>query len=124
MRKKRHAAHRCGDPCGLNVSMTRERNGVLRAWHWACSNASVVAMRMLITWGSKRGGTEGIARMLGEALQQEGHHVDLLPSGKAARATGFDAVVVGVRCTPIAGTARPVDSWPAENRICAAYPCG
>ena len=52
-------------------------------------------MRILITWGSKRGGTEGIARMIGEALQQQGHRVDVLPPEKAARATGFDAVVVG-----------------------------
>ena len=52
-------------------------------------------MRILITWGSKRGGTEGIARMIGEALEQEGHRVDVLPPEEAARATGFDAVVVG-----------------------------
>jgi menaquinone-dependent protoporphyrinogen oxidase len=52
-------------------------------------------MRILITWGSKRGGTEGIARMIGEALQQEGHRVDVLPPDEAARATDFDAVVVG-----------------------------
>lgn len=55
----------------------------------------VGAMRILITWGSRRGGTEGIARILGEALQREGHHVDVLPPEKAARVTGFDAVVVG-----------------------------
>jgi menaquinone-dependent protoporphyrinogen oxidase len=52
-------------------------------------------MRILITWASKRGGTEGIARMVGEALQQEGHQVDLLPPVEAARAHDFDAVVVG-----------------------------
>jgi menaquinone-dependent protoporphyrinogen oxidase len=52
-------------------------------------------MRILITWGSQRGGTEGIARMLGEALQQQGHRADVLPPEGATRATGFDAVVVG-----------------------------
>ena len=52
-------------------------------------------MRILITWGSQRGGTEGLARMLGEALQLEGHEVDVLPPKEAARATRFDAVIVG-----------------------------
>jgi menaquinone-dependent protoporphyrinogen oxidase len=52
-------------------------------------------MHILITYGSRRGGTEGIGRVLGEALQQAGHQVDVLPPGQAARATGFDAVIVG-----------------------------
>lgn len=52
-------------------------------------------MRVLVTWGSKRGGTEGIARMLAEALAQEGVDVLLLPAKQAMRARGFDAAVVG-----------------------------
>lgn len=52
-------------------------------------------MRVLVTWGSKRGGTEGVARILAEALRNEGLDVDLLPPKDAARATSFDAVVVG-----------------------------
>ena len=52
-------------------------------------------MRVLVTWGSKRGGTEGIARILGEALQHEGLDVDVLPARAAAKATSFDAVIVG-----------------------------
>ena len=52
-------------------------------------------MRVLVTWGSKRGGTEDIARILGEALRNEGLEIDLLPSRAAAKATSFDAVVVG-----------------------------
>jgi len=52
-------------------------------------------MKVLVTWGSKRGGTEGIARVLGEALRQAGHRVDLLPARDAARASGFEAAVVG-----------------------------
>jgi menaquinone-dependent protoporphyrinogen oxidase len=52
-------------------------------------------MRILITWGSERGGTEGIARMLGEALQNEGQRVDVLPPDQAEKATDFDAVIVG-----------------------------
>lgn len=52
-------------------------------------------MRVLLTWGSTRGGTEGIARSLGEALRRDGIEVDVLPPGEAARATKFDAAVVG-----------------------------
>ncbi|MGA7124483.1 MAG: flavodoxin domain-containing protein, partial [Polyangiaceae bacterium] len=52
-------------------------------------------MRVLVTWGSKRGGTEGIARMLGEALREAGLDVDILPLAKAAAAKAFDAAIVG-----------------------------
>jgi len=52
-------------------------------------------MRVLVTWGSKRGGTEGIARIVGQSLRDEGHAVDVLPPREAARASGYEAVVVG-----------------------------
>jgi menaquinone-dependent protoporphyrinogen oxidase len=52
-------------------------------------------MRILIAWGSKRGGTEGIARLLGETLESEGYKVELLPAAAATRAAEFDGVVVG-----------------------------
>lgn len=52
-------------------------------------------MRILITWGSKRGGTEGIARMLGEALHRDGLEVVLRPARQVGRIDGFDAVIVG-----------------------------
>jgi menaquinone-dependent protoporphyrinogen oxidase len=52
-------------------------------------------MRILITCGSTRGGTDEIGRMLAARLQEEGHDVDMLPPAEAARATGFDAVIVG-----------------------------
>jgi len=52
-------------------------------------------MRVLVTWGSKRGGTEGIARIFGEALRREGFDVDLLSPRAATKATTFDAVIVG-----------------------------
>jgi menaquinone-dependent protoporphyrinogen oxidase len=52
-------------------------------------------MRVLVTWGSKRGGTEGIARTVGETLRLQGLDVDVLPPREAANATGFDAVIVG-----------------------------
>jgi menaquinone-dependent protoporphyrinogen oxidase len=55
-------------------------------------------MRVLITWGSKRGGTEGIARTLGEALYGKGVEVELVPAEQALSFRGWDgvdAVVVG-----------------------------
>ena len=38
-----------------------------------------VYLRVLVTWASKRGGTEGIARALGEALQRTGIDIFDLP---------------------------------------------
>jgi len=52
-------------------------------------------MRVLVTWGSQRGGTEGIARVIAETLEHEGLEVDLLPPKRALDAHGFDAVIVG-----------------------------
>lgn len=52
-------------------------------------------MRVLITWGSKRGGTEGIARTLGEALAANGHEARVLAPREAMHAKDFDAVIVG-----------------------------
>lgn len=45
--------------------------------------------------GSKRGGTEGIARIIGETLQREGIEVQLLLAAQAQQASGFEAVSVG-----------------------------
>ena len=52
-------------------------------------------MRVLVTWGSKRGGTEGIARTVGKTLLTRGFEVDLLRPQEAAKAKGFDAAIVG-----------------------------
>lgn len=52
-------------------------------------------MHILVTWGSKRGGTQGIARIVAEALREEGHTVDEVPAEKLAKLAGFDAVIVG-----------------------------
>jgi menaquinone-dependent protoporphyrinogen oxidase len=53
------------------------------------------AMRVLITWGSKHGGTRDIARMVADVLRDGGHEVDLRPPEEAARAVGYDAAIVG-----------------------------
>lgn len=52
-------------------------------------------MRVLVTWGSTRGGTEGIARTITDTLRTEGFEVDALPPRAAAKATRFDAAIVG-----------------------------
>jgi menaquinone-dependent protoporphyrinogen oxidase len=52
-------------------------------------------MSILVTYGSKRGGTEGLARMVAEALGAEGFRVDVLPARQVGGLEGYEAVVVG-----------------------------
>lgn len=52
-------------------------------------------MRVLITWGSKLGGTEGIADMLAAALEHEGLKVDMRLPHEVKRIDAYDAVIVG-----------------------------
>lgn len=52
-------------------------------------------MRVLVTWGTKLGGTEGIARIVGETLRNEGFDVTFAPGSQVRDVTGYDAVVVG-----------------------------
>ena len=52
-------------------------------------------MRVLVTYGSKRGGTEGIARMIADELEAENVDVDVLPGGEVGSVQGYDAFVVG-----------------------------
>jgi menaquinone-dependent protoporphyrinogen oxidase len=52
-------------------------------------------MRVLVTYGSKRGGTEGLAQMVTRGLLEEGLTVDLLPPGQIHGLDGYDAVIVG-----------------------------
>jgi menaquinone-dependent protoporphyrinogen oxidase len=50
-------------------------------------------MRVLIAYGTKRGGTAGLARMIGGALAPEAT-VDVLPAGKVDSLDPYDAVIV------------------------------
>ncbi len=52
-------------------------------------------MRVLITFGSKSGGTAGIARSLGEALEQQGLDVVVEPASEVRDVGAYGAVVVG-----------------------------
>ncbi|QSQ25411.1 flavodoxin [Pyxidicoccus parkwayensis] len=52
-------------------------------------------MRVLVTYGSKRGGTEGIARQVAEVLRTEGLDAEVLPPGDVVDVSAYDAVIVG-----------------------------
>ncbi len=52
-------------------------------------------MRVLVTWGSKLGGTKGIARMVAEELEYRGIEVAFVPASELRGISGFDAAIVG-----------------------------
>ncbi len=52
-------------------------------------------MRILVTYGSKRGGTAGIAEMLADALAAQDWQVDVHPAAEVQGIEGYDAVIVG-----------------------------
>lgn len=52
-------------------------------------------MRVLVTVGSERGGTQGLGEMVAEDLRAEGFQVDLRPPRQVRRLDGYDAVVIG-----------------------------
>ncbi len=51
--------------------------------------------RVLVAYGSKMGGTAGIAERVAETLKGRGHQVTLAPAGKVPRGMAWDAAVVG-----------------------------
>ena len=52
-------------------------------------------MRVLVTYGSSRGGTEGLARMVADGLRECGLDVEMLTPKRARDISGYDAVIVG-----------------------------
>ncbi len=52
-------------------------------------------MRVLVTWGSKLGGTEGIARSIGDVLERAGFEVALVPAGEVIDVAAYDAAIIG-----------------------------
>jgi menaquinone-dependent protoporphyrinogen oxidase len=52
-------------------------------------------MRVLVVHGSKRGGTAGLAEMVGEALRAAGVESEVRPARAVRAVEGYDAVVVG-----------------------------
>lgn len=65
-------------------------------------------MRVLVTWGSKMGGTAGIGRMIAEALEDQGHDVRAMPAGEVTGLDTFEAVIIG--------GALYANRWPANVR--------
>jgi menaquinone-dependent protoporphyrinogen oxidase len=52
-------------------------------------------MRILITVGSRRGGTEGLACMLADDLRAEGIDAEVVVPGKVGALDRYDVVIVG-----------------------------
>ncbi len=52
-------------------------------------------MRVLIVYGSKRGGTAGLAAMIGNAFENAGMIADVAPARTVRSIDGYDAVIVG-----------------------------
>ncbi len=52
-------------------------------------------MSILVTFGSKRGGTEGLAAMVADDLRQEGFTVEVVPARAATDVDRYQAVIVG-----------------------------
>ena len=52
-------------------------------------------MRVLVAYGTKRGGTEGLARAVAQGLEATGHTVDVLPAQRIESLDRWEAVVVG-----------------------------
>jgi menaquinone-dependent protoporphyrinogen oxidase len=52
-------------------------------------------MKILIVHGSTRGGTEGLAQMLADALRLQGHDAEVAPATQVRDLADVDAVVVG-----------------------------
>jgi menaquinone-dependent protoporphyrinogen oxidase len=52
-------------------------------------------MHVLVTYGSKLGGTAGIAELIGQALTDADLQADVLPVSEVDRIEDYDAVVVG-----------------------------
>jgi menaquinone-dependent protoporphyrinogen oxidase len=51
-------------------------------------------MRVLVAYGSKRGGTAGAAEMIGEALESVGVSAAVMPAPRVKTIDDFDAVVL------------------------------
>ena len=52
-------------------------------------------MRVLVAYGTKLGGTKGLAEMVGSDLVDLGHEVDVRPAGEVKDIDGYEAVILG-----------------------------
>jgi menaquinone-dependent protoporphyrinogen oxidase len=52
-------------------------------------------MRVLVAYGTKMGGTQGLAEMVGSDLEDLGHTVDVLSAEDVKNIDGYEAVILG-----------------------------
>ncbi|MGI9611200.1 MAG: flavodoxin domain-containing protein [Acidimicrobiia bacterium] len=52
-------------------------------------------MRVLVAYGSKMGGTKGLAEMVGSELETNGFQVDVMPASAVADLAPYGAIIVG-----------------------------
>jgi menaquinone-dependent protoporphyrinogen oxidase len=52
-------------------------------------------MRVLVAYGSTRGGTQGLAQTVADGLREKGCTADVLPATEVHGIDGYDAVIVG-----------------------------
>lgn len=52
-------------------------------------------MYVLVIYGSKMGGTRGLAEMIGNALDDEGIEANVSPARDVVSLAGYDAVIIG-----------------------------
>jgi menaquinone-dependent protoporphyrinogen oxidase len=62
---------------------------------WRPPDAQAAGMRILVVYGSKMGGTAGLAEMIGEALRRDGVPARVRPADTVDSVGGYDAVIVG-----------------------------
>ncbi len=65
-------------------------------------------MRVLVTWGSKRGGTAGIGATIADTLASKGYDVMAAPIERVTSLDGFNGVVIG--------GALYANLWPSKAR--------
>lgn len=51
--------------------------------------------RVLVTYGSRHGATEGIAEEIADALREDGYHTAVVPADDVVDVNSYDAVVLG-----------------------------
>lgn len=54
-----------------------------------------MSKHVLVTYGSKRGGTAGIAQAIADAMRADGCTVDCKPADEVASLGGYDAAIIG-----------------------------
>ena len=85
-------------------------------------------MHILVTHGSRHGGTEDLARTVGEALADAGHTVEVRPAHEPDGLDAWDAVIVGgalyiLSRAAVSRTKRPIWSMrPTPPRCSRASP--